>query len=122
MTLLTVHEAAATAGISGTAMRELFNSHAFPIVMPTGPAGRRFVRLEDLRNYLATQIPNQEPELLTLRAAAAVTGISERTMRELFNRRAFPLVRVNARRLYVRRDDLNAYLANCTIPAGGADQ
>lgn len=47
--------------------------------------------------------------LYSVQAAAAISGLKERTWREIFSRRAVPLVRVGCR-LYVRQSDLIAYL------------
>jgi len=55
-------------------------------------------------------------ELFTPAEAAAAVGRPERAIRHLFDKRAFPLVKMG-RRVYVRRSDLEAYLTASTIPA-----
>lgn len=47
--------------------------------------------------------------LFTFAQAAAATNLKPRTWREIFARRAVPLVRVNGR-LYVRQSDMLAFL------------
>ena len=60
--------------------------------------------------------PHQFPKLYSVKTAASATGLSERTVRHLFDKRCLPLVKVQ-NRLYVRADDLGRYLETNTIPA-----
>jgi excisionase family DNA binding protein len=55
-------------------------------------------------------------QLYTPAEAAAAVNRPERAIRHLFDKRAFPLVKMG-RRVYVRRSDLAAYLTASTIPA-----
>lgn len=55
--------------------------------------------------------------LLDVKAAAKLTGLSERTVRTMFDERQIPLVRVGTRRLRVWSNDLAEYLAAHTLPA-----
>lgn len=57
-------------------------------------------------------------QLLTCDDASTYSTLPVRTIRHLFDTRAVPLVKVT-RRLYVRAEDLDAYLEAQTIPARG---
>lgn len=57
------------------------------------------------------------PQLLDVAQAAELTGLPTRTVRHMFDTRAFPLVRVGTRALRVWSTDLAAYLDAQTIPA-----
>lgn len=57
----------------------------------------------------------QQPILLDVPSAAELTGLSERAMRYLFTRRAFPIVTLGTR-LYVKRADLLAHIEHNTHP------
>ncbi|WP_434141937.1 helix-turn-helix domain-containing protein [Leucobacter sp. gxy201] len=54
--------------------------------------------------------------LLDVREAAELTGLSPRSVRQMFDERRVPLVRLG-RTLRVWSDDLAAYLDACTLPA-----
>jgi len=60
--------------------------------------------------------PDPTLQLLDPAQGAALTGRPERAIRYLFDKRAFPLVRLG-RRVYVRRSDFEAYLEASTEPA-----
>lgn len=49
--------------------------------------------------------------LLTVQSAADETGLSVRFVRHLFSTRQLPVIKLGARRLFVRRGDLLAFIA-----------
>lgn len=63
-----------------------------------------------------TNISPAQDKLLTCKQVAELTGISERSVRKLFDTRALDLIKFN-KRVYVRQSTLSEYLAANTLPA-----
>lgn len=64
--------------------------------------------------------PHPQPELLDVPAIEALTGLPRGTVRELVYCRRLPTVKLG-RRVYVRRDALDAWIDANTRPARSAE-
>ena len=69
---------------------------------------------EDTNTSSAQLLDEGQDRLLSCKQAAELTGIPERSIRELFNNRAIELVKFN-RRLYVRQSVLKKFIEDRTI-------